>query len=470
MPRKLPAKKPAKKKGKSPFRFFDNREKYLMFVTTCSEKWQVAARMAQELRHVKPSPPALRVLDAGMGDGTVLTRTMRAMHSMFPTIPFLVVGKEISLEDVRLSIEKMVDRFHEHPHTVFVATNLYYYEVAGLTPRHSPPADFNWQEIELEGSTTHEFDAQISDQLQPILSAGWRTRTSEKTGNPLYVNPSVVVIYRKDHRFALDSVIPRRGEAQEFDFVMASQPYQARLPAEVKSRNVLRPLARALAPGGRMVTVQSTGKDPGMDIVGSVWPEENPFQTPRRMLLDVLRSEMKAERRNLRYFPYTDSRSQFRYELHTLLSEISSNIGTSTLLAAWNAAVYVAQIDDDKLMKALRKPAIWRRRKKFCAPMMASGSPINSSPWRAAGTEGTRCRDCCRITAIRLFSGERRLLSARRSPPPIAAPGRHGDGQGAKHRSRARTGWRPAIDLAATSRGTPPAHFGRASRPPHRRS
>ena len=104
-----------------------------------------------------------------------------------------------------------------------------------------------------------------------------------------------------------------------------------------------------------MVVVQSTGKDPGMDIVRSVWPEENPFQTPRRMLLDVLKSEMKAERRNLRYFPYTDSRSLFRFYLHTLASEISSNIGTSALLAAWNAAVYVAQIEDAKLMKALRK-------------------------------------------------------------------------------------------------------------------
>ena len=326
-----------------------------MFVTTCSEKWQVVARMVQELKHVKPSLPALRVLDAGMGDGTVLTRTMRAMHNMFPTIPFLIVGKEISLEDVRLSIEKMVDRFHEHPHTVFMATNLYYYEVTGLSPRNSSPADFKWHEIPLIGSTTHDFDAQISNQLQPILSAGWRTRTNEKTGNPLYVKPAAVVIYRKDHRFALDAVIPRQGEAQEFDFVMASQPYQARLPAEVKSRNVLRPLARALAPGGRMVVVQSTGKDPGMDIVRSVWPEENPFQTPRRMLLDVLKSEMKAERRNLRYFRYTDSRSLFRFYLHALASKISSNIGTSTLLAAWNSAVYIAQIKDAKLMKALHK-------------------------------------------------------------------------------------------------------------------
>ncbi|MBZ0217491.1 MAG: hypothetical protein K8F25_13110, partial [Fimbriimonadaceae bacterium] len=37
--------------------------------------------------------------------------------------------------------------------------------------------------------------------------------------------------------------------------------------------------------------------------------------------------------------------------MHTLPSEITgqTGIGTSTLLAAWNAAVYVAQIEDERL-------------------------------------------------------------------------------------------------------------------------
>ena len=35
--------------------------------------------------------------------------------------------------------------------------------------------------------------------------------------------------------------------------------------------------------------------------------------------------------------------------MHTLPSEISSSIGTSTLLAAWNAAIYVGQVEDDRL-------------------------------------------------------------------------------------------------------------------------
>src|SRR5207342_3315705 len=105
------------------FRFFDNRQKYLLFVNTCSEKEVVARRVGMELAHIHPRPPAIRLFDAGMGDGSVLTRVMREMHRRFPTRPFYFVGKEISLEDVRLSLDKMQDRFYEHPATVMVVTN-----------------------------------------------------------------------------------------------------------------------------------------------------------------------------------------------------------------------------------------------------------------------------------------------------------------------------------------------------------
>ena len=108
------------------FRFYDNRQKYLLFVTTCSEKWAIAQRVGMELGNIRPRPPALRLFDAGTGDGTVLTRTMRAMHHRFPTMPFYIVAKEISLEDVRLTLDKMPDRLFEHPATVLVMTNMYY--------------------------------------------------------------------------------------------------------------------------------------------------------------------------------------------------------------------------------------------------------------------------------------------------------------------------------------------------------
>ena len=121
------------------FRFYDNRQKYLLFVNTCSEKWVIAERVAMELHNIHPRPPAIRVFDAGVGDGTVLVRVMRLMHGRFPHMPFYIAGKELSLEDVRLVLEKVADRMFEHPATVFVLTNMYYAEAPWLTPK-SPAA------------------------------------------------------------------------------------------------------------------------------------------------------------------------------------------------------------------------------------------------------------------------------------------------------------------------------------------
>ena len=61
--------------------------------------------------------------------------------------------------------------------------------------------------------------------------------------------------------------------------------------------------------------------------------------------------------RGLNVNAYADTRSLFRYDMHTLPDEIGGSgiaIGTSTLLAAWNAATYVAQIEDERLGQAMR--------------------------------------------------------------------------------------------------------------------
>jgi len=339
---------------KQAFRFFDNREKYLLFVTTCSEKWAVAKRVGQELQHLVPRQPALNIFDAGMGDGTVLTRVLRDLHRRNPTVPFVVVGKEISLEDVRLSLEKMSDRFHEHPQTVLVVTNLYYSEAPHLKPaKAEAAARVNRWEIALKGNTAHEFDEQIRE-LQPLLNEGWQTRASEKTGNPMYVRPSILILYREDQKFILDNAIPKPGQAPSgYDLVIASQPYRARLPAEMKVKNVLKPLASALAPGGRMIVIQSTGRDPGMEIIRGIWPDEAPFQVTRKTLINALKSEIGEAQPDLKFDALSDDKSFFSYDLHAMPDELGQNIGTSTLMAAWNAAVYVAQIEDARLINAM---------------------------------------------------------------------------------------------------------------------
>ena len=336
--------------GPTPFRFYDNRQKYLAFVNTCNEKAAIARRAAHEVALLRPMPPAVRIFDAGMGDGTVIARIIRSTHRQFPTFPMLVVAKEISLEDVRLGLEKLPDRLFEHPATVFVVTNLNYAEAPRLMPRDTQlAAALNWQEVRLTGTTAHEYAQQI-EELGVLLANGWQTRPSPKTGNPVFVRPSVVVIYREDHKFLLDAVIPKPGRIFEhYDLVLASQPWRARMGADFKVQKVLAPLARSLSPGGRLLAIQSCGNDPGLEIIRQLWPDEAPFQVDRHQLLATLRRELGRDARDFNLSALPDDKAVFRYEMHTLPSEIGDRIGTSTLFAAWNAAIYVNQIEDERL-------------------------------------------------------------------------------------------------------------------------
>lgn len=332
------------------FRFYDNRQKYLMFVNTCSEKWEVANRVSQELANLRPKPPALRVFDAGVGDGTILSRVMRSMHSRFPTMPFYISGKEISLEDVRLTLQKMPDRFYEHPSTMLVLTNLQYANAPWLTVRDLRAASsLVWHEVRLSGSTSATFEEQITA-LEPFLAENWNAFSS-KSGNSVYERPAVLVIYREDHRFLLDQLIPKQGSSiAEYDLVIASQPYRARATVEFKAKRVIAPLTRALAPGGRLIGIHSYGNDPGMDIIHRIWPDDDPFATNNRHdLLKAVKSELGLSSRIYNFNANSDNKSLFRYEMHTLPTEVAGAIGTSTLFAAWNDAIYVAQVEDSRL-------------------------------------------------------------------------------------------------------------------------
>jgi hypothetical protein len=331
-----------------PARFFDTRAAYSMFVTATDEKSVVADQIGLELAKVTVRYPGMRVFDAGMGDGSLLTQLMRHMHKAYPFIPWLVVAKEISIEDVRQALARLPDRFLEHPEMVFVVTNHHF--------RHAPslpaPAGTVWREVALGGATTNDFTEQI-EALFGQLAKDWRVRTSPVTGNPLYVNPAVLVIYRADRKFLLEPLIPEAGDdgRGEYDLMIASQAYRARTPIDVKVRNVLVPLARALAPGGRLVGVHARGDDPGLEIVRAVWPGEDPFRHGRRAILDEAARQLSGER-DLSFSELSDEEAVFQFRLHTMPSEEAEHIGTSSIVAAWNAATYVAQIDEGRLAEA----------------------------------------------------------------------------------------------------------------------
>ncbi len=333
-----------------PFRFYDNRQKYLTFVTTCDEKWQVAERAGRELDGLRPQPPAFRLFDAGIGDGTVLAHLLRAMHQRFPTMPFFVAGKEISLEDIRLTLDKLPDRLVEHPQTVIALTNLHYSEAPVLWPNTTEKQEqLVFHRVELTGRGSHEFGEQLRG-LDDFLAENWQVRPSEKTGNPLYVTPTVLVIHRADQRFALDAVLPRPGQpVADYDLIIASQPWRSRVGAEFKVKRILAPLSRSLRSHGVLLGIQSMGDDPGLEIIHEIWPDADPFPVDRHALISALHDELGDEVRDYDLMALPDAQSKLCYSMHTLPTEIGNTIGTSTLFAAWNAAIYVAQIEDDRV-------------------------------------------------------------------------------------------------------------------------
>jgi hypothetical protein len=170
----------------------------------------------------------------------------------------------------------------------------------------------------------------------------------------MYATPSVLVISRQDHHFQLTDIIPAKGAGRaEYDIVLAAQPYRARLSADLKVRYVLEPLTRSLAEGGRLLVIQGHGDDPGMEIIHGIWPDESPFRTPRDSLVATLKTSLSGREKGIVYPSAGDSQLLFTYRLLTMPTEVDNRIGTSTLLAAWNAAVYVSQIEDDRLHAAM---------------------------------------------------------------------------------------------------------------------
>jgi len=335
---------------KDHMRFFDSRAAYMMFARSTNEKESVAARVGRELSQVTPGERSLRIFDAGMGDGSVLAQLMSELHQSFTHIPWLVVGKEISIEDVRQALERIPDRLAEHPELVFVVTNMRYSEAPTLTPTELPSEGITWRDVPLQGSAAHDFAQQIRA-LYPTLTHDWEVRTSEVTRNPLYVRPSVLVLYRQDREFLLRPVVPKPGEGvSSYNLVIASQTYRARTSAERKAQMVLAPLAKALGAGGRLVGVHSLGDDPGLQIIRGVWPGEDPFQTTRHELMKVVATELDDDEFLLE--AGSDEESVFRFHLHSMPTEEREHIGTPSILAAWNAAAYVAQIDERRLSDA----------------------------------------------------------------------------------------------------------------------
>ena len=335
---------------KKNFRFFDNRQKYLLFVTTTNEKNKIADAIKPFIPKLKPTYPALKIFDAGMGDGSLLMNVMRQCHQRMPHIPMLVSTKEISMEDVRLGLDKLPDRFIEHKNTVFVISNLNYEESTILKSKNKQKQKkMNWKIVKLKGNSSSDFSIQLRKLNQDFLNKKWQIERNDKTGNPTYKEPSVIIIYRKDQEFILKNIIPEKKDGKNnYDLIIASQPYRSRISAEKKVKYVINPMIKALNNKGKLIIVHACGNDPANKIIKKIWPKDKPFPTLYKSILKYIKSNTNKDTlKNLRF----GKRKIIKYILRALPDEISGGIATSLIFSAWNAAIYVNQISDEEITR-----------------------------------------------------------------------------------------------------------------------
>ena len=276
----------------------------------------------------------------------------------------------------------MADRFLEHPATVLVLTNLAYADAPWLAVKSLQRRRPAWSgtSCALTGNTAHQFEQQITD-LEPFLAENWKAGVSPKTGNPVYERPVALVIYREDHRFLLDPIIPRPGGTRRqlrpgHRLAALSRARLARLQGQARDRaararaRARRPAARHPLPRPRSRPWRSSQK---------VWPGDNPFIHDRHQILKAVKHELGPAGRDLNFNAYADNRSLFRYDMHTLPTEIAGILDRHLDAVRGLERRDLCGADRGRPARrgGRRRPLSRRRRARCCGSTAACGSSTN---------------------------------------------------------------------------------------------
>jgi hypothetical protein len=337
------------------FAFHEQRQRFHIFANTTNESWVLADRIAEDLKRLKPGPNGIRIFYAPMDNGITLTRTLRAVHAVFPDTPVLVVLKGRGLEDLRNTMGRLVDRMAEHPLSVFVLTNLYAREALDLVKKSDDnPQDISWRDVGLAGARSYDYQRQVAP-LYEELSREWLIHQGGH-GQPVYAKPSVVTFYRKDQRDQLASIIPTPGQTgRHYDYCLLNHPYLQSHTMRFRIDHMLHPVVEALAPDGQMTVVQAHGNDPAHEIVRRIWPDQPIPFVSRYDIIRELRRALGGAQAGFTFSGLTDAKSLFRFDMHTLPVLEDQEIGALSLMSAWNNAVYFAEVKEEFSQAAIRE-------------------------------------------------------------------------------------------------------------------
>ena len=342
-------------------RFFDDRLKYLSFIQNTGEKKAISQQIYSYISNLSQNKSYLRILDAGTGDGTIKSNVIKSFHRYHPYTSLLITGKEISYEDLKNTLEKMPDRFVEHPNLLITMTNVKFSEL-GLIESSKKIKNKKIQEFNLVLKSDNSFD--FNDQISGIplgnfIKKNWGIEIDNKDRTS-YSNPCIIRIYRKDNERHLKQFLKNDYKNNNYDLIIASQAYRAASSVETKVNNVIGPLMRLLNRSGKLLITHSCGGESIQKVLKLAFKDKEAFPNNAKDITEYLKENHFGEN-NIYSF---SKPSIYFFKFKKAPDQTVTELFGHNTDAKWANILYVGQIPEKDIMKFEKNSRLQNKVKK----------------------------------------------------------------------------------------------------------
>lgn len=329
-------------------RFFDDRLKYLSFIQNTSEKKAISSKIYPYIANMSQNKSYLRILDAGTGDGTIKSNVIKAFHRYHPYSSLLITGKEISYEDLKNTLEKMPDRFVEHPNLLITMTNVKFSELSLIENtskiKNKKVREYN---LVLRSNNSYDFNSQITgNNLGNFIKKNWGIQI-DRNSRTSYSDPCIIRIYRQDHERHLKQFLRNDYKNNKYDLIIASQSYRAASSVKAKVNNVINPLMNLLNNSGKLLITHSIGGAKIQKIINLAFKDLEAFPNTAKDIIKYLKNTNVPDDGSFKYFAPKKYTFNFKKAPDQTVTEL---FGHNTD-AKWSNILYVAQIPNKDIQE-----------------------------------------------------------------------------------------------------------------------
>lgn len=343
-------------------RFFDDRLKYLSFIQNTGEKKAISERLYPYISKLPKNKSFLRILDAGTGDGTINSNLIKGFHRYHPYSSLLMTGKEVSFEDLKNTIEKMPDRFVEHPNLLVTMTNVKFSEIHNVENlKRINSKKIKSFDLVLKSNNSFDFNKQITGaSIGNFIKRNWGIEIN-KLGKTSYANPCIIKIYREDHKKYLMPFINLKYDNNKYDLVVASQAYRAASSVKMKVNNVIKPLMNLLNEGGSLIITHSIGGKSIQKILKSAFSDFEAFPNNANDIINYLKENASDYKSKFIFAKPVIYDFNFRKSPDHKVTELFGN----AIDSKWANILYVGQVPEKHILKIEKNKKLFDDVKKL---------------------------------------------------------------------------------------------------------